>query len=365
VNLLRDEHTEAAEWISGVKARLPAFLEAMKGRKRPGFYRYSYSGDRPSESAHWGLGNTAFAAKCWYTIGLVDELTDEDRHAMVSFIESFRRRDGLIYDAYLRRRALPGDVATTVLQRRWRDPPHVQARRAETRQAYSALRLLGHRAPMPALPFTNGHAAVERFLDRLDWTEPWNAGSHVSHLLFFLAHGDQPARDELIEHVVARVHGLQQADGSWYEGAPDLAQRINGAMKVITGLKVAGRTSFERSAPLIDLCLAATQDRQACDNFNIIFVLKYASTLADGYRRSEIEQFCLDRLAVYRRYYRPAEGGFSFWENAANDRYYGALVSDGRNEPDLHGTTLFMWGLSVIAQLLRVDELVALREFDA
>jgi hypothetical protein len=355
---------EAAEWIAEVKARLPAFLRSMQGTERPGFYRYSYSGDRYTERSEWGLGNTVFAAKCWYTIGAIGSLDGDHRDAMCAFIRSFRDRDGLIYDRFLRRRALAHDLAVTLRGRRWRDPPWAQAKRAESRQAYSALMLLGDPAEPPTFRFMASSSAVARFIDQLDWTQPWSAGSHVSHLLFFLTHGSHPDREALIDQVVARVHDLQRADGAWYVGEPDLSQKINGAMKVITGLKVAGRTNFDRARPLIDLCLAAAQDSHACDNFNVVYVLEYATNLAHGYRDDDVQRFCLDRLNVYRRYHHPETGGFSFWEGAANERYYGALVSEGHDEPDLHGTALFMWGLAVIAQLLRVNDELQLAEFD-
>lgn len=355
---------QAAEWIGSVKARLPAFLTEMRGSKRPGFYRYSYSGDRYDERRHWGLGNTAFAAKCWYTIGAVGDLDPAQRRAMIAFMRSFERSNGLIYDRFLRLRALRNDIPVAVLQRRWREPPWVQARRAETRQAYSALRLLDEPVTAPTFPYMTDSETVRRFVDGLDWTQPWSAGSHMSHLLFFLQHGGHPDRERLIEQTVEQVHRLQQPDGSWYVGEPSLRDKINGAMKVITGLTVVGRTEFAHSSALVDLCLAATHDRQACDNFNVIHVLKYASLLAGGYRREEIQRFCLDRLAVYRRYYRPEEGGFSFWEGRANDVYYGARVSEGRDEPDLHGTTLFVWGLSIVAQLLGINDRLGLNEFD-
>jgi hypothetical protein len=365
VDIRQSGIAEVTEWVAAVKSRLPAFLTQMRGKQQPGFYRYSYSGDRYGEESRWGLGNTAFAAKCWYALGAMDQLDSDHRHAMVSYIRSFQRDDGLIYDAFLRRRAWASDLALTVMRRRLRDSPRRQVCRAETRQAYSALKLLGERVTTPVLPFMKDRGRVDSFVRGLDWSKPWSAGSHLSHLLFFLAHSDHPDRAALIEHVLARVRELQQHDGAWYVGAPDLAQKINGAMKVITGLKVIGRTSFDRSRPLIDMCLAASQDRQACDNFNVVYVLKYAGDMAPGYRREEIRRFGLDRLKLYRRHYHPLQGGFSFWEGAAGRDYYGAHVSAGRNEPDLHGTTLFLWGMSVITQVLGLENAVQLNEFDA
>ena len=43
--------------------------------------------------------------------------------------------------------------------------------------------------------------------------------------------------------------------------------------------------------------------------------------------------------------------------------YYGCKVALGKNEPDIHGTTLFMWGIAIIASLLGIDKDLGLREF--
>ena len=352
---------DAAEWIAEVSERLPGFLVGMQGAGRPGFHRYSWSGDLYPERVHWGLGNTVFAAKCWHTIG--DRGLDADqRRAMAGFIRGFKRRDGQITDRLLHAWLLPQD-ALRLARRAGGESARTQMQRAETRQAYSALRLLGEPAETPIPDAATGPGGVEAYIDGLDWNKPWSAGSHFSHLLFFLAGSGHPQRDELTDRAVARVQALQRPDGSWYVGEAPLAQRINGAMKVLTALRLADRLSFDNSRALIDTCLAATHDAQACDNFNVVYVLNYAGKLADGYRREEIERFCIDRLAVYRRHYHRERGGFSFWPGAAGTHYYGARVSRGRDEPDVHGTSLFMWGLSIIAQLLGLDG-AGLREVD-
>ena len=160
------------------------------------------------------------------------------------------------------------------------------------------------------------------------------------------------------------INKLQNSEkGSWYKGKPSLQQKINGAMKVITALKVAERMNFRYPEKLIDLCLSEKNDGDACNNFNIIYVLKYACQLINrSYRYQEIRSFATERLNIYKKYYFPEIGGFSFYPQKANVRYYGAKITKGLNEPDIHGTVMFLWGISMISQILGIDKELGFKE---
>ena len=71
------------------------------------------------------------------------------------------------------------------------------------------------------------------------------------------------------------------------------------------------------------------------------------------------------RLDVYFDYYHENMGGFSFHKSKANIWYYGAPISKGRDEPDIHGTTLFLWGIALISQVFGIDEDFGIHEFIA
>ena len=64
----------------------------------------------------------------------------------------------------------------------------------------------------------------------------------------------------------------------------------------------------------------------------------------------------MDRLQIYKCYYWPEKGGFSFFEKRANKNYYDANISKGLAEPDIHGTHLFLWGIAIITRILKVEE---------
>ena len=228
------------------------------------------------------------------------------------------------------------------------------------------MRLLGERPVclFADIPYTQ--EGVDRFLAVLDWSDPWSAGSHFSHLLFFYRYnaevfGYQAEEGrELSTWAIDYVNRMQSKnEGVWYRGtATSLQQKINGAMKILTGLKAAGKMSFSYADRMIDLALSARNDEHSCDNFNIIFVLKCANELTEGsHRLAEIQDFCGRRLSIYREYYHPAVGGFSFYKGRSNTTYYGARITRGLNEPDIHGTCLFLWGIALLTQMLGFQEL--------
>ncbi|HTX87243.1 MAG TPA: hypothetical protein VMC41_04245 [Candidatus Nanoarchaeia archaeon] len=351
-------------WIYNLKKEVPDFLAKLKGIKRPGFYHYSLSGDLFGENIKWGLGNAVFFLKIIYTLGLEDHYRAEIA-AVIGFVKSFQKKNGEISDPLVNLLASPGRFLAAL--RNWDNEEifGAETKRAETRQAFSALELFGAKPEYGYRNIPRDRAAVGEYLARLDWTVPWGAGSHFSHLLFFLKRGDLPDREELITFAIEWVNGLQHPEnGFWYQGEPEISQKINGAMKIISGLIAADRVDFKFADKIIDNCLAAKNDRHACDNFNIVYALKYCrQVLRSDYRAEEIREFMIDRLAIYRKYYHAEAGGFSFNPTRPKKTYYGAFIDRGLPEPDIHGTVLFLWGIAVIAQVLGIDSELGFREF--
>lgn len=356
---------QEVEWIYHLKNDVPFFLERLKGKTAPGFFQYSLSGDLSDETRHWGLGNTVFAIKIFYTLRLLDTLPRSDRDDMKKFIVSFRSDQEMIFDPLMARRAFWRDKLSAIKHRDFNNFFHTQTIRAETRQAVSALLLLGEQTSLYPADLPKTAQEVQQYLERLDWTKPWGAGSHFSHLLFFLAHSDLHQKNLLIDSATSWINKIQdEQTGCWFKGTPTLQQKINGAMKVLTGLKAADRMTIAQPERLIDTALGAKNDRQACDHFNVIYVLTYASEASGhAYRDEEIRRFALDRLDQYHRHYWPERGGFSYFLGKANDLYYNAAVSYGLAEPDIHGTVLFLWGIALISQILGIEDKLGFKEF--
>lgn len=351
-------------WLCQLKKDVPLFLKKIKGKKRAGFYHYSLSGDYFGESIKWGLGNSVFFLKIIFTLGIERGLQKEIRQA-ANFIKSFQKKDGSFYDSLVKYLSFPSRVKQVLKTLNLRNFSYKKTKRAETRQAFSSLFLYGIRSKYKYQDYPKTKEEIISYLSRLNWNFPWGAGSHFSHLLFFLSHSELQNKQELIESAIDWVNKLQHSkDGFWYKGSPSIQEKINGAMKIITGLKVVNRVNFKYPEKIIDYALLASNNRQACDNFNITYVLKYSNEVARGlYRYNDIKNFMYKRLEIYRNYYYPKIGGFSFNLGKAGQYYYGAPISRGKNEPDIHGTAMFLWGISIISQFLGINKQLKFKEF--
>lgn len=351
-----------------LKNSLCSFLDHQMDKTIPGYFSYSFSGDIFVNKQTSNLAGSIFALKLYRLLGVQDK---DIIQPLTRRILSFQEADGTFRDPFVCRKRMFRNILSNLKRGRFTDLNNARYIHAETRQALSAL-MLYHTFP-ERLSFTipTSPSDVEKFLRSLDWTHPWGAGSHFSHLMFFLSLmksvgqiEDQTYRDAQQSSLIFADSLQHKIDGAWYQGNPSHRQKVNGAMKVITGLMVDD-LPIKYPERLIDLSLiqSPTSTADACDQINQILVLRYADEQCDHrYRRDEIEKFCFETLEIWQEYYHPTLGGFSFHKHRANDRYYGAKVSLGLNEPDIHGTVMFVWGLSMMKHLVPIESLEFLRE---
>jgi hypothetical protein len=361
------------EWIFKLKSKVPALLEKLKSHQKKGFFHYSLSGDLYSERENWGLGNTVFAAKIYYTLDMIDSLPENEIGGIIRFIKGFQKSDGSLYDPLISKKVSFLN-RLDIKNLNFSNFMGQQTKRAETRQALSALQLLHSRPDIPYLQIPYTLEGINKYLSSLDWAKPYGAGSHFSHLLFFLQinkelfHIHYEFTGDLIGYAIDWVNKLQSPeDGSWYQGRNvPIPQKINGAMKVITGLKAVGKPSFKYPEKLIDLCLLTPELDHACNNLDAIYVVHYANRILESrYRYKDIQEFCFRWLDSCHEHYFPDIGGFSFYKGKANQYYYGAKITRGLNEPDIHGTVLLLWGIALISQILSINGELGFKEFNA
>jgi hypothetical protein len=347
-----------ALWLKKLKPSVLNFLSQLESKDRPGFYKYSLSGDLYNDDVLWGLGNAVFASKILY---ILNKKSKERDNQLADFINKFSNKAGYIYDPFIHKLSNLSRLKQSLINFNPEFFINEKTKRAETRQAFAALACLKSKPDNPFLHIPYSTNEVDSFLQKLDWQNPWDAGSHFSHLLFFLHHNakffdyKKKKTNKLINFSIDWLNQIQsQVDGSWHINKSSTQQKINGAMKVLTGLNTIGFYDINYKNQLIDFCLKSINDLQACDNINIIYVLNYCSK-DNNYRKNDIKQFLIKRLKIYKKYYYPKIGGFSFYKNSANQNYYGAKISQGLNEPDIHGTLMFLWGISLISETLNLD----------
>lgn len=341
----------AREWVADVLARLPLFLDSMRHPATAELYRFSQSGDLQPQPS---LAASVFVAKIMTMARLLDAAS---ARALTAHILSFQGRDGAITDPWIAAHSRRGRLADAIRSRSIGNVFNVQTVRAETRQAFAALRALGAMPPIPFSEVPRDTVAIEAYIRSLNWDRPWSAASHVSHLAFFMTQHCECfgiGQPDGAAHLLARVEkDYRREDGAWYAPGARISiqEKVNGAMKMVTALDAAGVADFTNAEGLIDICLAAANDGHACNHFNVICVLHRCSALTD-YRANEVRQYMLDRLYRFGDHYWPWQGGFSFFPGAANHAYYNARVTTGMAEPDVHGTVLFLWGIVLVCEAL-------------
>ncbi|MBI4256904.1 hypothetical protein HY626_02510 [Candidatus Uhrbacteria bacterium] len=348
---------ESTAWLSYALSHIPVFVKQQQG-STPGFYRYSVSGDLFGENTHWGLTSRVFATKILYMVDRLDETTSRD---LISRIKTFENNDGSLFDPLLVKKSFLPSLLTSLRQQDLQGLLHhtQMLKRAETRQSTAALFCLGSSPTRPYRGISETSEELRRFLRSLSWHLPWNAGSHVSHVLFFLHHNHrvfglyQDSYQELLGEIRSFLSTIQSpTDGFWYRGSSvSMTQKINGAMKVLTGLMVIEETSIPFVEKIIDTTLSHPSEEGACCSIDALYVL-WACSRKTAYRHAEIERYALHKISEIKEYYQEESGGFSFYRGRTNARIYGAKVTSGKNEADLHGSVLYVWGLVMIAEIL-------------
>ncbi len=341
-------------WIFELKNKVPIFLDQLKTKEKTGFLKYSLSGDLFSEKEKWGLGNTVFYVKILYILDLLKDLDNKEKKEIISFIKSFKNKDNIFYDPLVKRKSFIKEKLSAIKHFDFNNFWHKQIKIAETRQTISVLKLLGENFIVPNKFLLKTNKDIIKYLKKLNWKNPWNAGSHFSTLLFFIYNSDLKNKEELINGALKWLETIKRSDGFWYKGNPSIQYKINGAMKVLTGFDAIKRKP-NIDKKVIDQILEAINDNHACDNFNIIYVLYHVSLIYPNYKKEDIKKFALDRLENYKKYYYSDIGGFSFQKNKTNQIYYGAKITRGLDEPDIHGTVMFLFGIVLISKILNID----------
>ena len=235
-----------------------------------------------------------------------------------------------------------------------------RAVRAETRQSAATLMLLGDR-PTYALPIEwPTESSVREFVRSMDWTQPWGAGSHTSHLVAFfvmnseVTEGHQYGAQMLDAAFEESDKYLDDSTGAWAKGNVSHVQRINGAMKMLAAYNWADRPPPYPDR-LLDYTLNEVSDEDGCGILDRLFVIQQAGRWAPGYRARDVERIALEALDEIGSY-RQDDGGFSFRPDSAQHRYYGALVSLRERQSDMHGAVMFTWACAVALDLLGARE---------
>ena len=357
-----------------LKESVASWLEEMARGLPAGRFRFCRRRGFVPTNGPEGQVSTCFAVKSAWHIGAWQDWQGEAQDACTRFIQSFQTPEGNFVDRWLLRNLSVAPRLAALKHLRLADllghdscDSRRRAVRAETRQSAATLLLVGER-PLFPLPTSMWAAEsdVRQFVRSLDWTSPWGSGSHTSHLVSFLVMNDRlrggpsPHSSLLLDATFDEANRfLDERTGTWGQGAISPVQRINGAMKMLTAHSWAKRR-IPYPENLIDYALDHASGADGCGVLDRLFVLHRGSLDAPDHRIDGVRQFALSALDEIMDY-RQRDGGFSFSPVRAQRAYYGALVSLGERQSDMHGTVMLTWAWAIALDMLGLRQEVGWR----
>lgn len=355
--------------LLAIQESLANYLEGLSQGMAAGRFRFCLEGSLVPTEGKAAQVSTCFAMKAAWQAGTWETWPAERRQASIEFLKSFQRPDGWFADPWLAKACRPRvksyvKHALLTLSGRvfWGELRDRAGRnlRAETRQTAATLLMVGEVPSYPLPCEYTTEAGLKAYLEKFDWRQPWGAGSHLSHLVFFLSinrrtfgePGNYAALMDLIGNFLASRRDPKT--GCWFRGNPSEVIKINGAMKIFSGLQWVDRP-YPDCTRLLDFALEQPFQTDGCGFLNRLFVVHEAMKgTPAGYRRDQIKELALKALEVIVRFQKP-DGGFSFHQEHAQTGYYGATVSRGLPVSDLHGTCMMVWAIALALEMLGND----------
>jgi hypothetical protein len=187
------------------------------------------------------------------------------------------------------------------------------------------------------------------------WDNPWSAGAQLSHYLYYLNHNIELSNNEeqkksyqqKIDKVLQQLKKYQKIDG-WYNRKPQDHVRINGIMKVFTGLDAINydySNITEIIKTIIDDMLLKNPEAGGCNIYDYVYVLSKSKDI--NYRLDECKEKLLKVYDLILSY-QHEDGGFSYNRNSTTQVMYSKKITDGGCRGGIHGTTLMCMALTLI-----------------
>jgi hypothetical protein len=259
-------------------------------------------------------------------------------------------------------------IQTRRLQR-WRDqllPPPQMTRleavvSAETKQAIATLAEFGMQTQIPYQGFPSTESRLNRYLNSLDWSQPWAAGAHVATLaVFYRTEAPRFLPPARVQSLLTLCNDflrnlIDSESGAYFQGhRPNYGELVNGAMKVLTALDWL-ETPVHAPEKLIDTVLSAIPASEGCHLVDAVYVL-YRCWQVTDYRRRDIQAYMVNLLPTMQAHFNPLDGGFSYYMPPQPHTLHGMRMIQGRPVSDLHGTLLLTWAASLILHMLDAAE---------
>lgn len=344
------------------------FIKSLQTQEQFTFKPANYGLTTYGESL--SLGFSCLALKSYFMTSEWDKLTEEQKTKWLSFINSFQVEiprfpkysfvDNALVNSYMNQsfdikvkdqlkiilNIFPNfnfDSINTRLNK---------AINAETKQAISTLYEVGSKNQYKINEIYFVGDSVLDYLNKLDWTKPWASGAQFSSICVFSKTQSLGLKNDL-EMFIDNL--ADETTGSYFIQTPNSTREIiNGAMKVISGLDWLDK-EIHYPKQLIDFCLSNNPILEGCDVVDFVYVL-YKCTKQENYRKKEISILFNNILNDLMKLYVKKEGGFSYFIGKSQTHYYGVEITKGLNCADIHSTTLCIWSIIMILDLLEIIE---------
>lgn len=231
----------------------------------------------------------------------------------------------------------------------------------ETKQAIATLAELGEQARVPYRGFPTTSQSIQRYLERLDWNQPWASGAHVATVAVFIVQEAPrflPAQqvETLLNTCRAFVANLaDNRTGAYFMGqAPPYDELVNGAMKILTALDWL-EVPVHYPEKLIDTVLSGTPTTEGCHLVDAIYVL-YRCQQQTEHRQADQEEFLLRMVQQLTDHFNPLDGGFSYHVGRNQTHIHGVRIAKPQPISDLHGTVLLTWASAMILHMLDANK---------
>lgn len=332
----------------------------------PGRFHYCKQGAIIPTSGQQGQMATCFAMKAAWQCGQWDNWSDDRRRGSIDFIQNFQQTDGTFIDPWLTKSCRMNwkDFARAALGRkgireaykthRYNDAANI---RAETRQSAATLWMVDelpkHILPLEAV----SRESFKGYIEKLNWSDPWHAGSQTSHQLMMLSVNNQIAGgldyyDDVVAGIMEFLDSIYDKDtGTWHQGNDlDNQIKLNGAMKIYSGLQWLDGVEFSNKA-LIDFALTIPIQLDGCGFTNSLFAIRLARRGIEDYRQDDIIERSIQCLNHSMKHKHDGSG-YSFLLDEAQRFYYTQYTSSGGNQADMHGTGMFALGVAIALELM-------------
>ena len=341
-------------WLAGLRDDVGQFMDRLQvlgeiGRFRPSLKGACGTGEKAT------LSFSCFGVKIYYTLGLWDTLPPEDQMQWVEFLRNFQILDKSHphHSSFTDHNLLAGIAAAPDMGMKWyikawlrgekqRDP-RVDAINGETKQTIATLAQVGASPFEPFYRFPTTKKELIKWLKKQNWSNPWSAGAQTAGMAVFLR-SQGPLLETVDEEELICQTGhfietmVDSQSGCYYQGdRPERGRLINGAMKVLNALDWL-EIPIHHPEKLIDTCLEQGPPAAGCHVVDWLYVV-HRCFLQTNHRLKEAQTQCLKIIKMIRTH-QCTDLGFSYEPHKAQSSYYGATISKGLNEGDIHGTCL-------------------------